>query len=451
MKAVFRCQQCGHESPRWHGRCPECASWNSFKEEVPISTTHRRGSGRSNLETKPVPIRDLQFNVEPRILTGISEFDRVLGGGVVYGSVTLVGGDPGIGKTTLLLQTLPQLSQEGSAVLYVSGEESTTQVKMRGHRLGIDNAFLYLLSETELESILQSAQELNPAAIVVDSIQTTFSTQLTSTPGSITQVQEVAAQLMAFAKQRDIPVFIIGHVTKEGAIAGPRLLEHIVDTVLYFEGARGHSHRILRAVKNRFGATNEIGVFEMTESGLQEVGNPSALFLEDRSRESAGSVVVAMMEGTRPILVEVQALVAPTHFANPKRVATGVESNRVSILLAVLEKHLGLRLSGQDVYINVVGGMRIDETASDLGIVAAVISSIRELPIDTKTLVCGEVGLGGEIRTVSAADIRIREAAKLGFKRCALPEGNLSLLENQQHIALVGVKHVGEAQDALFL
>ncbi len=450
MKAVFRCQQCGHESPRWHGRCPECAHWNSFKEETSIPTAHRLGPGIRNPGTKPVPIGDLPSDVEQRILTGISEFDRVLGGGVVYGSVTLVGGDPGIGKTTLLLQMLPRLSQNGSAVLYVSGEESSTQVKMRGHRLGIDGPFLYLLSETSLEAILQAAQELNPTAVVVDSIQTTFSSQLTSTPGSISQVQEVTAQLMAFAKQRDIPVFIIGHVTKEGAIAGPRLLEHIVDTVLYFEGDRGHSYRILRAVKNRFGATNEIGVFEMTDAGLQEVPNPSALFLEDRSRESAGSVVVATMEGTRPILVEVQALVAPTHFANPKRVATGVDSNRVSILLAVIEKRLGLHLSGQDVYINVVGGIRIDETACDLGIVAAVISSIRERPIDAKTLVCGEIGLGGEIRAVSAADIRIREASKLGLKRCVLPEGNLSSLEHQPQMTLVGAKHIGDAQDALF-
>ncbi len=450
MRAVFRCQQCGHESPRWHGRCPECGHWNSFKEEASIPTANRRGPGIRKLDTKPVSIGDLQSDVEHRILTGISEFDRVLGGGVVYGSVTLVGGDPGIGKTTLLLQMLPRLSQDGSAVLYVSGEESSTQIKMRAHRLGIDDPFLYLLAETSLEAIVQSAQELRPTAVVVDSIQTTFSAQLTSTPGSITQVQEVAAQLMAFAKQRDIPVFIIGHVTKEGAIAGPRLLEHIVDTVLYFEGDRGHSYRILRAVKNRFGATNEIGVFEMTEVGLQEVGNPSALFLGDRSRESAGSVVVATMEGTRPILVEVQALVAPTHFANPKRVATGVDSNRVSILLAVLEKRLGLHLSGQDVYINVVGGIRIDETACDLGVMAAVISSLRERPIDPETLVCGEIGLGGEIRAVSAIDIRIREASKLGLKRCVLPEGNLSSLDNQSSMTVAGAKHIGDVQDILF-
>ncbi len=450
MKAVFRCQQCGHESPRWHGRCPECSHWNSLKEEISIPATSRSGPGMRKLETKPISIVDLPPDGEHRILTNISEFDRVLGGGVVYGSVTLVGGDPGIGKTTLLLQMLPRLSQNGSAVLYVSGEESATQVKMRAHRLGIDNPFLYLLAETSLEAIVQAAQELHPTALVVDSIQTTFSAQLASTPGSITQVQEVAAQLMAFAKQRDIPVFIIGHVTKEGAIAGPRLLEHIVDTVLYFEGDRGHSYRILRAVKNRFGATNEIGVFEMTEAGLQEVGNPSALFLGDRSRENAGSVVVATMEGTRPILVEVQALVAPTHFANPKRVATGVDSNRVSILLAVLEKRLGLHLSGQDVYINVVGGIRIDETACDLGIAAAVISSLRERPIDAETLLCGEIGLGGEIRAVSAADIRIREASKLGLKRCVLPDGNLSTLESQPAMTVVGAKHLGDMQNALF-
>ena len=449
-KAVFRCQQCGHQSPRWHGRCPECGHWNSFKEEQAIAMSPQRKSGVRNAATPPVSIGELQSDVEHRILTGISEFDRVLGGGVVYGSVTLVGGDPGIGKTTLLLQMLPHLSQDGSPVLYVSGEESSAQVKMRGHRLGIDQPFLYLLSETSLEAIVQSAQELHPSAIVVDSIQTTFSAQVTSAPGSVTQVQEVASQLMTFAKQRDIPVFIIGHVTKEGAIAGPRLLEHIVDTVLYFEGDRNHSYRILRAVKNRFGATNEIGVFEMSETGLQEVGNPSALFLHDRSRESTGSTVVATMEGTRPILVEVQALVAPTHFANPKRVATGVDSNRVSILLAVLEKRLGLQLSGQDVYINVVGGIRIDEPASDLGIVAAVISSFRECSIDAETLVCGEIGLGGEIRAVSGADTRIREAAKLGLKRCILPAGNLGSLENTSMINVVSAKHLGDIQNVLF-
>ena len=355
---------------------------------------HRRGPDAKHLEAKPVPLGALQPDEEHRILTGIGEFDRVLGGGVVYGSVTLIGGDPGIGKTTLLLQALPCLSRNGSAVLYVSGEESSTQVKMRGHRLGVDHRFLYLFSETSLEAIVRSADELNPSAVVVDSIQTTFSAQMTSPPGSITQVQEAAAQLMAFAKRRDIPVFLIGHVTKEGAIAGPRLLEHIVDTVLYFEGDRGHSHRILRAVKNRFGATNEIGVFEMTQAGLREVGNPSALFLGDRSRESTGSAVVATMEGTRPILVEVQALVAPTPFTNPKRVATGVDSNRVSILLAVLEKRLGLHLSGQDVYINVVGGIRTDEPANDLGIVAAVISSLWDRAIDSETMVCGRGWLG---------------------------------------------------------
>jgi len=450
VKSIFRCQQCGHQAPRWHGRCPDCGHWNSFKEEALIAGTERLRARHGATASYPVSIENLKTDTSHRICTGISEFDRVLGGGVVYGSVTLVGGDPGIGKTTLLLQTLPLLSENNSVVLYVSGEESSTQVKMRGHRLGINHSFLYLLSETSLEAILQAAQELNPAAIVVDSIQTTFSSQVTSAPGSVTQVQEVSAQLMSYAKQKDIPVFIIGHVTKEGAIAGPRLLEHIVDTVLYFEGDRGHSYRILRAVKNRFGATNEIGVFEMTETGLQEVSNPSELFLQDRARESAGSTVVATMEGTRPILVEVQALVAPTHFANPKRVSTGVDSNRVSILLAVLEKRLGLQLSGQDVYINVVGGIRIDEPASDLGIVSSVISSFLERALDAETLVCGEIGLGGEIRAVSGADIRIREAAKLGLKRCVLPEGNLNSIENKSLINVIGVKHLSDIRNVLF-
>ena len=386
---------------------------------------------------------------ETRLRTGVEEFDRVLGGGVIPGSVVLIGGDPGIGKSTLLLKALPRLALQGEKVLYVSGEESPRQIKLRGERLGVGSPNLFILSETSLEEIVKAIQEVQPVAVVVDSIQTVYTDQVTSAPGSISQVQEVAAQLMWFAKRTGVPVLIIGHVTKEGAIAGPRLLEHIVDTVLYFEGDKGHRFRILRAVKNRFGSTNEIGVFEMKESGLEEVGNPSELFLAERPQHSTGSVVVSSLEGSRPILIELQALVAPTGYAVPKRMANGVELNRVSLLLAVMEKRLGLHLSGQDVYVNVVGGISVDEPAIDLGIVTAVTSSLRDYAIDPGTVVMGEVGLGGEVRAISQAELRIREAAKLGFRRCLLPERNVAKLETNDSIELVGVHEVSEALDAV--
>lgn len=448
-KTTFLCQACGHQSPRWVGRCPDCGRWNSMKEERLAVSGKGRRAVLPDTASKPTPIDAIEVVGEYRLRTGIGEFDRVLGGGVVPGSVVLIGGDPGIGKTTLLLQALPQFVSEGERVLYVSGEESPRQMKMRGERLGIHSSSLYILAETSLEEILKAVQDLQPAAIVVDSIQTVYTDQITSAPGSISQVQEVAAQLMWFAKRSGVPVFIIGHVTKEGAIAGPRLLEHIVDTVLYFEGEKGHTYRILRAVKNRFGSTNEIGVFEMKDTGLEEVENPSELFLAERPQNSTGSVVVSSLEGSRPILVELQALVSPTGYAMPKRMANGVEINRVSLLLAVMEKRLGLHLAGQDVYVNVVGGMRIDEPAIDLGIVLAVTSSLRESPIDHATVVLGEMGLGGEVRAVSQAELRIREAAKMGFKRCLLPERNLAKLDPVEGMELVGVREVGEALDAV--
>jgi len=396
-------------------------------------------------QAQATPIGEIEVVGEDRRLTHIGEFDRVLGGGVIPGAVILIGGDPGIGKTTLLLQALPRLATAATPVLYVSGEESPRQIKMRGQRLGVEHPHLLILAETSLEQILKTVQEIQPAAIVVDSIQTVYTEQLTSAPGSISQVQEVAGQLMWFAKRTGVPVFIIGHVTKEGAIAGPRLLEHIVDTVLYFEGDRGHSYRILRAVKNRFGSTNEIGVFEMKDAGLEEVGNPSELFLAERPHRSTGSVVVSSLEGTRPILVELQALVSSTGYAMPKRVANGVDLNRVSLLLAVMEKRLGVHLSGQDVYVNVVGGLQIDEPATDLGIVAAVTSSLREIPVEPGLLILGEVGLGGEVRAISQAELRIREAAKMGFKRCLLPERNLMKLDAIDGMELIGIQDVREA------
>jgi DNA repair protein RadA/Sms len=420
-----------------------------MKEERQSATGKGRPAAMKTVHAQATPIADIETFGEDRWLTRIGEFDRVLGGGVIPGSVILIGGDPGIGKTTLLLQALPQLASRGQPVLYVSGEESPRQMKMRGQRLGVEHPNLLILAETSLEQILKIVQEIRPAAIVVDSIQTVYTEQVTSAPGSISQVQEVAGQLMWFAKRAGVPVFIIGHVTKEGAIAGPRLLEHIVDTVLYFEGDKGHSYRILRAVKNRFGSTNEIGVFEMKDAGLEEISNPSELFLAERPQRSTGSVVVSSLEGTRPILVELQALVSSTSYAMPKRVANGVELSRVSLLLAVMEKRLGMHLSGQDVYVNVVGGMHIDEPAIDLGIVVAVTSSLREALIEPGMLVLGEVGLGGEVRAVSQAELRIREAAKMGFRRCFLPERNLAKLDPIDGMELVGIREVREALDGV--
>ncbi len=420
-----------------------------MKEERQSATGKGRPAAMKSVQAQATPIADIEAVGEDRWLTRIGEFDRVLGGGVIPGSVILIGGDPGIGKTTLLLQALPQLASRGQPVLYVSGEESPRQIKMRGRRLGVEHPNLLILAETSLEQILKTVQEIQPAAIVVDSIQTVYTEQITSAPGSISQVQEVAGQLMWFAKHAGVPVFIIGHVTKEGAIAGPRLLEHIVDTVLYFEGDKGHSYRILRAVKNRFGSTNEVGVFEMKDTGLEEVSNPSELFLAERPQRSTGSVVVSSLEGTRPILVELQALVSSTSYALPKRVANGVELSRVSLLLAVMEKRLGMHLSGQDVYMNVVGGMHIDEPAIDLGIVVAVTSSLREALIEPGMLVLGEVGLGGEVRAVSQAELRIREAAKMGFRRCFLPERNVAKLEPIDGMELVGIREVREALDGV--
>jgi DNA repair protein RadA/Sms len=448
-KSIFSCQACGHQSPRWLGRCPDCGGWNTIKEERHAPTGKGRPVAMNLAQPTATPIGKIEVIGEDRRLTRISEFDRVLGGGVIPGAVILIGGDPGIGKTTLLLQALPRLASNVQPVLYVSGEESPRQIKMRGQRLGVDHPNLLVLAETSLEQILKAVQDIQPAAVVVDSIQTVYTEQLTSAPGSISQVQEVSGQLMWFAKRSGVPVFIIGHVTKEGAIAGPRLLEHIVDTVLYFEGDKGHSYRILRAVKNRFGSTNEIGVFEMKESGLEEVTNPSQLFLGERPQRSTGSVVVSSVEGSRPILVELQALVSSTSYAMPKRMTNGVDLNRVSLLLAVMEKRLGMHLSGQDVYVNVVGGMHIDEPAIDLGIVAAVTSSLREVPVEPGLLVLGEVGLGGEVRGISQAELRIREAAKMGFKRCLLPERNLAKLEPVDGMELVGLHEVGEALDVV--
>ncbi|HEY5594291.1 MAG TPA: DNA repair protein RadA, partial [Nitrospiria bacterium] len=448
-KTSFVCQHCGYSSAKWLGKCPDCNQWNSLQEETVSAAAPSRWMASERGPQKPEPITDIVRSSDDRFSTGMGELDRVLGGGVVAGSMVLIGGDPGIGKSTLLLQAFQKISRD-RPVLYVSGEESPHQIKMRGERLGVASKNLLVLAETALEEILKTAQSVKPKAIVIDSIQTVYTGQITSAPGSVSQIRESAAQLMIHAKQTNTPTFLVGHVTKDGSIAGPRILEHMVDTVLYFEGDKGHPYRILRAVKNRFGSTNEIGVFEMKSLGLEEVSNPSELFLSERASNVAGSVVVSSIEGTRPILVELQALVSPTNFGLPRRMAIGVDPNRVSLLLAVLEKRAGLQLQGQDVFINVVGGMQIDEPAVDLGIVAAVASGFRERPMDPKILIFGEVGLGGEVRAIHQAEARLREAAKMGFKQCLLPERNRMRLNGVDGIDVIGVGTIREALEVLF-
>jgi DNA repair protein RadA/Sms len=449
-KSVFACQACGHYTPKWLGRCPDCGAWNTFVEELHDASRRSRPAAATQTQL-PLALTQVARSGEERLLTGIGELDRVLGGGVVSGSLVLVGGDPGIGKSTLLLQAAAGLSRQlgtdtaGHAVLYISGEESASQLRMRSDRLGANCQHVYILTETSMELIREQVTRLKPRALVLDSIQTVFTADITSAPGSVSQVRESTAQLMALAKPLNLPIFIIGHVTKDGSLAGPRVLEHMVDTVLYFEGERHHIYRVLRAVKNRFGPTNEIGVFEMQQTGLVEVTNPSALFLAERPLHTSGSVVVASMEGTRPLLVELQALGSPSGFSAPRRVANGVDSQRLALLLAVLEKRLGLPMQEHDVYVNVVGGLHIEEPAIDLGVIVAVASSLREVPLDPHLVVFGEVGLTGEVRAVAQIETRLREAAKLGFQRCLLPQANCQPAPTSVDIELYGVRTVAEA------
>ncbi len=441
-KTLFQCQSCGYSSPKWLGKCPDCSEWNSFVEEERVSKL------KTQKTAEPVALSDITHSEGDRYSTDIQELDRTLGGGVVMGSVVLIGGDPGIGKSTIILQSLKGLSRLGN-VLYVSGEESPEQVKLRAERLNIKSEKIILLPETSLEGIISITQKVKPHVIVVDSIQTIFSVDLPSAPGSVGQIRECATKLMFLAKKQNIPLFIIGHVTKDGAIAGPKVLEHIVDTVLYFEGDKGSPFRILRAVKNRFGSANEIGVFEMAESGLKEVDNPSELFLSEKPDNVPGSIVTVSLEGTRPLLVEIQALVTTSSFGVPRRTSIGVDYNRINLLVAVLEKRVGMHLGGMDIYVNVVGGLRLDEPAVDMGIVAAIASSFKNQAIGREFFTFGEVGLSGELRAISQADIRIKEAAKLGFKKGVVPVNNSNTVDNQ-NIDIIGVKSVEEAIEVLF-
>ena len=452
IKTVFACQECGAQSSKWLGRCAECGAWNSLVEERPLPESAGPSiEKRYSLAATAGPqlYANIDTVVAERLSTGIGEFDRVLGGGVVPGSLVLIGGEPGIGKSTLLLQAAAHFAESVGSVLYSSGEESEHQIKSRGERLGIASAPLYILAETCLERILEEISRLRPAFLIVDSIQTVFSLKFQSAPGSIGQVRESATQLLFAAKGQNIPTFLVGHVTKEGSLAGPKALEHIVDTVLYFEGEKHHSHRIIRAVKNRFGAVSELGVFEMTGAGLKAVPNASSLFLSERPVGVPGSAVLCCVEGSRPLLVEVQALVSTSTYGNARRMASGLDQNRLSLLLAVLEKRAGLNLIAEDVFVNVAGGIAVDEPAADLGVVAAVASSLRNRPVKSGTAVFGEVGLAGEIRGTSQASLRVREAAQMGFTRCIVPEANYAPSDAPPGLELVPVRTVGEALDQL--
>jgi len=447
-KSSYICQSCGAVSQKWLGRCPDCGEWNSFVEEAAVPMGGARGvaalgGGQARLYA------EVDVELADRRSTGISEFDRVLGGGIVSGSLVLLGGEPGIGKSTLLLQAASHFAASCGPVLYCSGEESEQQVKLRGERLAIGSAPLYLLAETCLERLHEAVERLKPTLLIVDSIQTVFSLKMPSAPGSVGQVRHAATELLFTAKGRNLPTILVGHVTKDGSLAGPKVLEHVVDTVLYFEGQQHHSHRVIRAVKNRFGAASELGVFEMTAEGLRPVPNPSLLFLAERPVGVPGSVVLSAVEGSRPILVEVQALVTASTFGNARRTANGLDPNRLALLLAVLDKRVGLNLASDDVFVNVVGGMSVTEPAADLAVLAAVASSLRNRPVPSDVVVFGDVGLAGEIRATSQAALRVREAAQLGFKRCVIPEANTGGDDRPAGLSVIGARTVAQALDAL--
>lgn len=447
-KSIFFCQNCGHEESKWLGQCPVCRQWNTFVEEK-VTVAKTGGQTKSLKEAEVVALSSVQTDREERVCTGIGELDRVLGGGIVPGSLVLVGGDPGIGKSTLLLQVCQRLTERKQKLLYISGEESLKQIKLRADRMGTFTDDLLLLCETNIETIRSVIEKERPSLVVIDSIQTMYSEEVSSAPGSVSQVREATNIFMQIAKGMGISIFIVGHVTKEGTVAGPRVLEHMVDTVLYFEGDRHASYRILRGVKNRFGSTNEIGVFEMRQDGLREVENPSEFMLNGRPENASGSVVACSMEGTRPILLEIQALVCRSNFGMPRRTAAGTDYNRVNLLMAVLEKRLGLPLSNYDAYVNIAGGIRINEPAVDLGIMLALVSSYKNRPVSEDVLVFGEVGLSGEVRAVNMPEQRVSEAKKLGFQTCILPAVSLDAVKNIQGIKLLGVKSINEAIDLI--
>lgn len=439
----YVCQSCGYVSPRWTGKCPNCNEWNTFVEEAPVPATVARKSGGISSKLDPIMLSQVDSIDDVRFSTGIAEFDRVIGGGVVAGSVVLLGGDPGIGKSTLMMQVALHLKKK--AVLYVTGEESPKQVKMRAERLGKISDSIQILPETNLEVIADIIERTTPDLVIIDSIQTLFHPTLESAPGSVGQVRESTGLLTRIAKTKHVPIVLIGHVTKEGVIAGPRVIEHMVDAVLQFEGERHYAYRILRAMKNRFGSTNEIGIFEMHDTGLKEVVNPSEVFLSERTYGASGATIVATLEGTRPLLIEVQALVSTSNYGMPQRTATGFDGRRLSMLLAVLDKRVGINVGAQDVFVNIAGGIRIDEPAADLGIAASIVSSMRDIPVDSTTVAIGEIGLGGEIRTIAHSDKRVMESEKLGFKRIIVPKSNARKMKSSNGITIVGVETIQEA------
>ena len=453
ITTVFFCQECGHESSKWMGQCPACKKWNTFVEEkVSVTGSGMGGSAKASVRKdipKPVEIGSISMKEEQRIHTGIAELDRVLGGGIMQGSLTLVGGDPGIGKSTLLLQMCRLLSNAGRKVLYISGEESLKQIKLRAMRIGEFQDNMLLLCETNLGIVEEVIRHTEPEVVIIDSIQTMYQESVTSAPGSVSQVREATNVFLQLAKGIGVAIFIVGHVTKEGTVAGPRVLEHMVDTVLYFEGDRYASYRILRGVKNRFGSTNEIGVFEMKKEGLMEVENPSEYMLSGKPVGASGSVVVCSVEGTRPILIEVQALVCRTNFGIPRRQTTGTDFNRVNLLMAVLEKRLGLQIGDCDAYVNIAGGMKTNEPAIDMGIIMAIVSSFKNRAIDEKTLVFGEIGLSGEVRAVNMAQQRVQEAKKLGYGTVIMPRVNLDGMDKISGIRVIGVGGIGEVVDLI--
>lgn len=452
MTTVFFCNRCGYESSKWMGQCPGCKEWNSFVEETVSPSEIRKNNGKKNsaISSEVVKLSDVVVSSEDKTFTGIAELDRVLGGGIVPGSLTLVGGDPGIGKSTLLLQVCRNLSENGTEVLYISGEESKAQIKLRADRIGKFGDKMSLLCETDLDVITEVIRKSKPGVVVVDSIQTMYNENISSAPGSVSQVRETTAVLMQLAKGEEIAIFIVGHVTKDGSVAGPRVLEHMVDTVLYFEGDRHASYRVLRGVKNRFGSTDEIGVFEMREDGLAEVSNPSEFMLEGRPMDASGSIVSCSLEGTRPLLIEIQALVCQSNFGLPRRQANGTDFNRVNLLMAVLEKRCGIRLGDCDAYVNITGGMKISEPAIDLGIVLAILSSFRNKPLPPEMVAFGEVGLSGEVRTVTMIRQRVSEAKKMGFGLCIVPKKCEEEAKKVDGIKVIGVAGVQDAFDKVF-